>query len=132
MTPDIESSGDNPDREEAAFDLEDVFDVVETVVLDIEPKARELERRLGEILGPCRGAVDGRWVHVVRRDDGTSILEVSPIDVRDVMAVTRRIDEFVDGGRGTDAQPRRWSRHEVGFAETAPRSALHARRGSRR
>lgn len=65
-------------------------------VLDVEPRARELERRLAGILGPRRGPAGEGWVRVTRHADGTVTFSIADVRPEDVFMLTRRMDALLE------------------------------------
>lgn len=95
--------------------------------LDVEPKARELERRLATLFGEHPSGRTG-WVSVERDADGVVTLAIADVTLDRVLSLTRRIDAFIEGeadavGGAADRAPCRSV-----FGTDGRPAPLHARR----
>lgn len=99
--------------------------------LDVEPKARELERVLRMLFGEHPRGRQG-WVTIERSADGATVLGIADIELDRVLAVSRRIDDLVDLGRIDPAGVPGRSAHPGTFGPDGRPLPLHARRGGMR
>lgn len=99
--------------------------------LDVEPKARELERMLRMLFGEHpRGTRS--WVTIERSDDGSTVLGIADIDPDRVLSMTRRIDDVVNMGHGGSNGATDRSVRSGNVGPDGRPLPLHARRGGMR
>jgi hypothetical protein len=67
---------------------------IENDILDLEPKARELNRHLVALFGPCRTSETGCWVSIHRTQNGEVCFAVEPISSDKVLSVVARLSEI--------------------------------------
>ncbi len=90
-TPDSTPAQGRPDPLDGDIALE--LERTVTEMLDVEPKARELSRRLDVLFGANPGS---GWVAVGRDADGNPRLDIAPVALEAVLTLTRRLDEFME------------------------------------
>lgn len=64
---------------------------IEQSVLDLEPKARELNRHLVALFGRCPAQKDGEWVHLEHGDDGCVNFVFSPVSADFALVLVARL-----------------------------------------
>jgi hypothetical protein len=62
------------------FDPSQSIEEIEKVVLDLEPKIRDLNRHFVDVFGPCPGA-DSTWVYLARNEEGEFFIGFTQIPV---------------------------------------------------
>ena len=75
-------------------DLNQVYLTIEMKYLDLEPKARELNRHLTELLGPCPGNAQGQWAFVAHDESGTFHIALESIPVHKALFLVARLAEI--------------------------------------
>ena len=93
--------------------FEEAYQEIEKNFLDLEPKARELNRHLVDLLGPCPGNPDGQWAFVAHDTEGKFHIALESIPVHKVLGLVARMseitklisDEFAFNSHGTQYQP---------------------------
>ena len=95
--------------------------------LDIEPKARELERRLTVLFGEHPSGTRG-WVSVERGADGVVSLAIADVALDRVLPITRRIDGIIDGEGDAPARSTTRASGPATFGVDGRPLPLHARR----
>jgi hypothetical protein len=86
--------GDNSSSEsEILHNVTEMSLDIEQAVLDVEPKARELNRHLVALLGRCPSQKDGAWVHLEHGDDGGVNFVFSPVSADFALVLVARLAE---------------------------------------
>lgn len=75
-------------------DLHQAHLAIEMKYLDLEPKARELNRHLTELLGPCPGNTQGQWAFVAHDESGTFHIALESIPAHKVLFLVARLAEI--------------------------------------
>lgn len=75
-------------------DLNPAHAEIEKRYLDLEPKARELNRHLTELLGPCPGNADGQWTFVSHDESGEFHIALESIPANKVLVLVARLAEI--------------------------------------
>jgi hypothetical protein len=76
--------------------LEGAYQEIEKNFLDLEPKARDLNRHLTDLLGPCPGNVEGQWAFVAHDSAGNFHIALESIPTHKVLALVARMSEIAD------------------------------------
>lgn len=69
-------------------------DEIERRVLDLEPKARELNRHLTALLGRCPSNPDGSWVAIEAGEGDRVDFRLSRIDTHVALSLVARLSEI--------------------------------------
>ena len=75
-------------------DLSEAHVEIEKHYLDLEPKARELNRHLTELLGPCPGNPQGQWAFVSHNELGEFHIALESIPANKVLVLVSRLSEI--------------------------------------
>ena len=72
------------------FNPSQSIEEIEKVVLDLEPKIRDLNRHMIDVLGPCPEAENGNWAYLARTEDGDFIIGFEQLSFKSGMKLSHR------------------------------------------
>ena len=87
------SDGDSS-HNELSESVTTVAVAIEKLVLDFEPKARELNRYLTSLLGRCPSSPSGTWVSISSDDEGNPCLVFASVDFSSALHLVARLSEI--------------------------------------
>ncbi len=87
--------GDSTSPEsQALFDSTAMSHDIEQSVLNLEPKARELNRYLVGLFGHCPAHLRGEWVSISHNSDGAAHFVLSPVSAEFALVLVARLAEI--------------------------------------
>ena len=87
--------GDNTSPESLIFSDVTAMSVdIEQSVLNLEPKARELNRHLVALFGHCPAHPRGEWVSIAHNSDGDAHFVLSPVSAEFALVLVARLAEI--------------------------------------
>lgn len=72
------------------FDPSQSIEEIEKVVLDLEPKIRDLNRHMIDVLGPCPETENGTWAYLARTEDGDFVIGFEQLSFKSGMKLSNR------------------------------------------
>ena len=72
---------------------------IEKIVLDFEPKIRDLNRHMIDVLGDCPANENGNWAYLARNEDGEFVIAFEHLSITSGMKLSNR---FLDVYRVLD------------------------------
>lgn len=72
---------------------------IEKIVLDFEPKIRDLNRHMIDVLGACPTNENGNWAYLARNEDGEFVIAFEQLSITSGMKLSNR---FLDVYRVLD------------------------------
>ena len=103
-------------------------DVVEQLVLELEPLARDLNRLLTDAFGRHPSSVDGTWTFINHGDDDSFTIGLESIPPRHVLAIgdvlRKAFNAAFDGGHAARLNLGKWC--DLGPAIVGEAAALRA------
>lgn len=80
----------------SSCDLATSFAEIEMAVLDLEPKVRDLNRRLVALFGKCPTSETGNWAYLARNDVGEFIVAFENLQMDKVLQIVTQVDRILD------------------------------------
>lgn len=64
---------------------------IEKIVLDFEPKIRDLNRHMIDVLGPCPASENGNWAYLARNEDGEFVVAFEQLSIKTGVKLSNRL-----------------------------------------
>ena len=90
-----------------AEDLAEILAKAEIRTLDSEPKVRDFNMNIAELLGECPNTASGKWLTL--EDDGSVVFHIELVDVLRLSTALQKIAELVSLGEIRRSLPSRQS-----------------------
>mgnify|MGYP006898270984 FL=1 len=72
------------------FDPSQTIEEIEKVVLDLEPKIRDLNRHMIDVLGACPENESGNWAYLARTESGEFVIGFEQVSIKSGMKLSNR------------------------------------------
>jgi hypothetical protein len=72
------------------FDPSQSIEEIEKVVLDLEPKIRDLKRHMIDVLGACPENETGNWAYLARTELGEFVIGFEQVSIKSGMKLSNR------------------------------------------
>lgn len=76
--------------------MKDALSEIELVVRDYEPKVRELNRKLNDVLGSHPSSPSGAWLYLAKNDAGEYFIALEELQLRDFSKLAWVLGEVAD------------------------------------